>query len=419
MPLFNIDTIEADQLNQSIASASFSPSLWLLLLHYTIAKLLPTNKQPTMNPMNDQYSQQSGHRVAGASSGSDSTLRDASHRSYENPSHQHQEPRLIRGMKLQRVSLDKAVSPLLPKPTAPFARSERKRAHTNAVYYSECFLRGIEPLVADTAAVQAQEAFDKWWIKSTACNNYDGKNDKKDSHKRNRADGDEESQRKSVRPHIQSDSMSLSSGPNVVSVTSSQMDYRQKDHNIHDNDTALFPPMENISTLSTTMTSKHIEGVKMQLIDNLRKSGGMVDTAEAQQAIDILRTYYSRGGIQKIDPKSLIGNWLTISKPTYSELRGTKNGQSVYTLGRISFDLFKPTGLECSIQASFNHVRPIDPKNPGRALHVPKKLMRDIRKGQALHSYDIGKNDKEDALERVSLSDRLVSHQKQTSLCSL
>ncbi|KAL3912637.1 MAG: hypothetical protein SGARI_001052, partial [Bacillariaceae sp.] len=194
-------------------------------------------------------------------------------------------------------------------------------------------------------------------------------------------------------------SISSQSGPNVVSVASSQMDFAPGSHATpNDAAAARFPPI--VSTLPTTMTSKHIEVVKLNLIDDLRKSGGMIDTTEAQQAIDILQTYYSRGGCKKIDPTTLVGNWLTISKPKYSELKGTTvDGQSIYTLGRISFDMFKPTNLKCSIMvsryrgnvlsASFNQVKKIDPKNHVRKIFVPKKLMRDIRKGQALHTYDI------------------------------
>ena len=69
---------------------------------------------------------------------------------------------------VQPLTLDAAVSPLLSRPTAPFDRTERKRAHTSAVYYSECFLRGIEPVIADTAALEAQGKYEKWWVKSTA-----------------------------------------------------------------------------------------------------------------------------------------------------------------------------------------------------------------------------------------------------------
>ncbi|KAL3904992.1 MAG: hypothetical protein SGILL_009857 [Bacillariaceae sp.] len=176
---------------------------------------------------------------------------------------------------------------------------------------------------------------------------------------------------------------------------------------------AALPPV--ISTVSTTMCSKsRIEAVKMKLIDDLRMSGGNVDTPEAQQCLEILQTYYAKGGIAKVDPNSLNGNWLTISKPTYSELKGkTEKGESRYTLGRVSFDMFKPTGLECSVQASFNQVQPIDPKNPGRSLHVPRKLMKDVNAGDCrlivvAITLEAGQDRKGNKVEPADNSDNYV-----------
>lgn len=63
---------------------------------------------------------------------------------------------------LQALTLDAAVAPSIRKPTAPFAKSERKRAYTSATYYSECFVRGISPVDADTAALDAQDQYEKW-----------------------------------------------------------------------------------------------------------------------------------------------------------------------------------------------------------------------------------------------------------------
>lgn len=302
------------------------------------------------------------------------------------------------GMTLQPVTLDKAVAPLLPRPTAPFDRTERKRAHTSAVYYSECFLRGIEPLVADTAAVEIQGQYDKWWIQRTA-SKAETNEHKKTAQKRHRKEMDDSkhgstTKRKYVRSSVgslsavasSSDQASISSGPNVVSVTSSQMDSSQI---VATQSRDGIPPMAHISTLSQTSKTS-IEFVKNRLIEDLRQSGGQIDTPEALQCMEILQTYYARCGIQKVDPSAFQGNWLTISKPEYTECKGTgATGESLYALGRIGFDMFKPTGLLCSVQASFNNVQPIDPKNPGRPLHVPKKLLRDIRKGECrLHSYE-------------------------------
>jgi hypothetical protein len=317
------------------------------------------------------------------------------------------------GMTLQRVTLEKAVAPLLPRPTAPFDRTERKRAHTSAVYYSECFLRGIAPLIADSAAAEVQGQYDKWWIQHTA---YKETSDNSSStieydktaaaaaHKRLRMEDDEgcrsksTNRRKYVRTVVDKDSnavlstsdvVSISSGPNVVSITSSLYGSCKDSIAIDVVRTDDLPPLEQISTISI-LSKSSMEAVKNRLIEDLRQSGGRVDTTEATKCLEILQTHFARGGRNVLNPSALRGNWLTISRPTYTECQGkSKNGENLYTLGRVGFDMFKPTGLLCSVQASFNNVQHINPKNPGRPLHVPKKLMHDLNKGECqLHTYE-------------------------------
>jgi len=288
------------------------------------------------------------------------------------------------GFSLQRVSLDKAVAPLLSRPTAPFDRSERKRAYTSAVYYSECFLNGIEPIVADTAAVEAQGQYEKWWIERTADSG-------KKSNKRHRKEEDAYAKKQKVLDKTDvKDSMSISSSVNVVSLATQDDGHQPSfctDRSLREG----MMPIEQVSTLPATTNRSSIEAVKMRLIEDLRSSGGVVDTPEVLECLEILQTYFSQGGVKKLDPSDLIGNWLTISKPTYTECKGkNEKGEGMYSLGRIGFDMFKPTGLVCSVQASFNNVQEIDPRNPGRPLHVPRKLMHDLRKGECkIHSYDI------------------------------
>jgi hypothetical protein len=104
----------------------------------------------------------------------------------------------------------------------------------------------------------------------------------------------------------------------------------------------------------------------------------------------ILENHFNTHGLRDLNLNELEGNWLTISKPAYTECKGkNEKGENKYSLGRISFDMFKPAGLTCSFQASFNHIQSIDPSNPGRPLHVPRSLMQDIRKGECrLQTYE-------------------------------
>jgi hypothetical protein len=288
---------------------------------------------------------------------------------------------------LQRLSLDYAVSPLMSRPTAPFDKSERKKAHTSAVYYSECFLRGIGPVEADTAAKEAQGQYDKWWIKCTHNNHKDGA----------RKEKPKESALQS-RPSFQNDSSSAHEhGEHVVkwrrTISGTSSPYAS---------VSVAPSQEpepvsihNISTIAAS-TPNQVKDVKMKLISDLRASEGSTETTEVLGCLEFLEAYYrskswdGRGSNHASAPFTLDGRWLTLSKPTYNESKGrSEKGEYLYSMGRMSFDMFKPTSLLCSIQAVFNEVRPIDPKKPDRPLQVPRGLMKEVQKGEAhLRTYE-------------------------------
>lgn len=61
----------------------------------------------------------------------------------------------------QAVIEEKAVAPVLERPVAPFDKSDRKKAYTNACYYAECFLKGVSPRHADDAASTIQGRYTK------------------------------------------------------------------------------------------------------------------------------------------------------------------------------------------------------------------------------------------------------------------
>ena len=298
----------------------------------------------------------------------------------------------------QRVSLDAAVSPLLSRPTAPFDKTEQKRAQTCAKYYSECFLLGIEPIAADTAAEEAQGKYDKWWIKSTA-HPHKVKTDQSSGEKRVLSNFDSPAQssrlRKSRRMSEETTDERSTLSANVVSVSTAHAQGEGEEltsgTRMHDGTEQQPFSISQVATLNTISRSE-IDWLKARIIVDLRKSGGSVETEEFTTCLEVLEAYYrskswdGRG----YTPFKLDGNWLTLSKTTYHECRGlNEKGENKYFLGRLSFDMFKPTQLACSITATFNNVRPIDPRNPGRPLHVPRKLMKEIKRGGAnLRTYE-------------------------------
>jgi hypothetical protein len=301
------------------------------------------------------------------------------------------------GFSLQRLSLDYAVSPLLSRPTAPFDKTERKKAHTSAVYYSECFLRGIGPVEADTAAQEAQGQYDKWWIKCTHHDEDDARRDKpKESALQSRSSFRDDSSSSHDHDHDRDNGEHvvkwrrtisyISSHSGAVSVTPSQEPDAGESEPVS---------IRNISTIAAS-TRSQVKDVKTKLISDLRASGGSMETTEFQGYLEFLEAYYrstswdGRGSNHASAPFSLDGQWLTLSKPTYNESKGrSEKGEYFYSMGRMSFDMFKPTNLLCSIQAVFNDVRPIDPKKPDRPLHVPRGLMKEVQKGEAqLRTYE-------------------------------
>lgn len=293
------------------------------------------------------------------------------------------------GFSLRRLSLDKAVAPLLSRPIAPFDRTEQRRAYTSALFYSECFLHGIEPKVADTAAAHAQGAYDKWWVRSTAsAPRFENKKERGPEID----DGSNEPER-STKKQKQTKGYVVSYLDTPV--VSRQSRGEEKDENVSSVCKEFNAPSsqnEGIILQSPLPPQTiDIDVVKELLIQHLRLTGGDVQTPEFLNYQNLLERFFLRNRLRRIDVNSMEGNWLTISKPTFTECRGkNKKGEYKYSLGRISFDMFKPTGLNCSFQASFNQIREIDPNDPGRPLYIPHKLMQEIQNGDCtLRTYDI------------------------------
>lgn len=310
------------------------------------------------------------------------------------------------GFSFRRLSLDRAVAPLLSRPIAPFDRSERKKAYTSALFYSECFLRGIEPKVADTAAAAAQGAYDKWWVKSTASVSLEStkengsRND--DSFEKPERSPDRSPKKKKQKQALsdsdnkafeKTDAGFTISSPAIAIIPKKSRDEEKDEDTSSGCIEFIATSSQNRSLISRSPLSPQtidIEVVKDLLIEDLRLSGGNVKTPEYLRYQSILERYFIQNKLPKIDLDAMEGNWLTISKPTFTECTGkNEKGEDKFSLGRMSFDMFKPTGLNCSFQASFNLIQEIDPNDPGRPLYIPQKLMQEIQNGDCiLRTYE-------------------------------
>jgi hypothetical protein len=265
----------------------------------------------------------------------------------------------------QKLSLDRAVAPLLKDPVAPFVsrNHERKRALLNATYYSECFLHAIRPMDADTAALDAQSRYEKWWVESK----YRG--DESSGHtEEGRSSGSSNKRRKVT---------AVQSGPATAAAVQIRDD-REDSGNCSDGTRKRsVSPIHSIPDAIVDHDHDHddacdssdlprapsIAALKAALVEDLRQSGGDVSAPHFVSCLDALHELYQaskkdeRWGPSSSGAVPSDGTWIALSKPTFTECRGRNDrGQCLYTLGRLSFDMFRPTSLLCSLRGVFNTV---------------------------------------------------------------
>ena len=261
--------------------------------------------------------------------------------------------------RLRPLSLDRgALAPALARPTAPFARPQKKKAFVSAIYYSECFLRNIRPIDADSAAFDAQNQYTKWWVQS----------------------------KKSPSSPLRC--------TNIDEETHSNFDKRRRlDQDDISEDCEETNSLHIPRSQSPIMTQEQITLLKEHLIDHLQKTGGDTTAAAFRNCLQQLKSAYAHRKAANASTKAsttvnqspatlcIDGTWLTLSKPTFSECQGrNQNGEYMYTLGRMTFDMFRPNKLRCSIRAVMNNIRVMDSK------HKPKSFPR--RLGQELERHN-------------------------------
>lgn len=84
--------------------------------------------------------------------------------------------------------------------------------------------------------------------------------------------------------------------------------------------------------------------------------------------------------------ENLHGQWFTLTKPTYSDCLGfNDDGDPLYRLGRMSFEMFFPGDLVCAIQAVFNPIMNVaQTSSKGQSsFSVPKTLQEEVKRALA------------------------------------
>lgn len=152
----------------------------------------------------------------------------------------------------------------------------------------------------------------------------------------------------------------------------------------------------SIPSVIIPVASPVVENAKEKLLHALAVTGGDVDSKIFEEALLPLEHYYAEMGWDARDPNGIYsqhdhtrrveGMWLTLSKPTYfGNLGETSNGDPMYTLGRMAFDMFLPTQLICSLQGNFNPVHIVPPDERAELIKkCPKSLVDEITSGNAV-----------------------------------
>ncbi len=130
---------------------------------------------------------------------------------------------------------------------------------------------------------------------------------------------------------------------------------------------------------------------------SLAVTQGDVNTSKFTDSLDPLLKYFSQKELDTrphlVDQaESVDGMWLTLSKPSFFGCLGENDdGDPMYTLGRMAFDMFSPTNLVCSLQGNFNPVEVVsDEERKSMLEQVPKALREEVESGKTvLRTYHV------------------------------
>ncbi|KAL7576064.1 hypothetical protein ACA910_000848 [Epithemia clementina (nom. ined.)] len=155
--------------------------------------------------------------------------------------------------------------------------------------------------------------------------------------------------------------------------------------------------ISHVSKRKGHVRSSEVEAARNGVLHRLAVTGGnVVGDAEFQQHLDVLDKYFQSLDVDTRycteSNSTLEGKWLTLTKPTYfGNLGNNDDGDPMYTLGRMSFDMFSPTRLVCSLQGNFNFIEQVSDEERSDMLNsVPKALQEEVESGDTiLRTYNI------------------------------
>jgi hypothetical protein len=121
------------------------------------------------------------------------------------------------------------------------------------------------------------------------------------------------------------------------------------------------------------------------------KRGDTTENSEFTLHLDFLKQHYAASQpCAQAELKASCGLWLSLTKPLFFGCLGeTDDADPLYTMGRMSFDMFAPTSLVCSLQGCFNQVNVVvGDRSHDEHLVVPKRLKEEVQAGDTtLQTY--------------------------------
>lgn len=115
----------------------------------------------------------------------------------------------------------------------------------------------------------------------------------------------------------------------------------------------------------------------------LKSSERDVGAAPVREALDDLSALYTTDARTSTSPE-YDGNWLMETHPTFPDLLGRNgDGDALYTLGRLTYNMIQPADVVCSIQRITQHIHKLssDPVNLNEdgSIVIPEFIPKSLR----------------------------------------
>mmetsp|Transcript_15043 Transcript_15043/g.31023 ORF Transcript_15043/g.31023 Transcript_15043/m.31023 type:complete len:391 (-) Transcript_15043:87-1259(-) len=115
--------------------------------------------------------------------------------------------------------------------------------------------------------------------------------------------------------------------------------------------------------------------------ETLLAAGRNMEAPMVQQALERLcDTYQGRDARFSTDALAYQGDWLLETLPTFPGLLGyNEDGDALYTMGRLTYNMIQPGNAVCSVQRMTQHIAPLDLQTTSlNDLAIPASLRLEV-----------------------------------------